>query len=126
MQILKSVGAVFAGLILIVVTHSVADFILEKTGVFTPPDQRFDTTWMVVTALVYRIIFTIAGGYLTSALAPSRPMLHSLILGAFGFAISAIAAIPLIPMDLGPAWYPIALAITAFPAAWFGGKLKAN
>jgi hypothetical protein len=25
--------------------------------------------------------------------------------------------------DLGPAWYPIALAVTALPLAWLGGAL---
>jgi hypothetical protein len=49
-------------------------------------------------------------------LAPSRPMLHALVLGFIGLALSTAAAVVLIPMDLGPAWYPIALAVLRFPA----------
>jgi hypothetical protein len=123
MNILKSIGAVLAGLIFIFVTHSATDFILESLGIFTPRTQRFDTTWMVVTAVVYRAIFSIAGCYLTAWLAPSRPMLHAMILGGIGFVLSTVAAIALIPMDLGPAWYPISLAVIALPCAWLGGKL---
>ena len=66
MKILKSVGAVLAGMVFIVVTHNLTDIILEKTGIFTPPTQRFDTTWMVVTATIYRTIFSVAGCYLTA------------------------------------------------------------
>jgi hypothetical protein len=30
----------------------------------------------------------------------------------------------LVLFSLSPAWYPIALAIAAFPSIWIGGKLK--
>lgn len=123
MNILKSIGAVLAGILFIGVTHSVTDLILEKAGIFTPPEVRFDTTWMVLTALTYRILYSIAGGYLTAKLAPSRPMLHAIVLGLIGLVMSTAAAIVLIPKDYGPAWYPIALAVTAFPVAWLGGWL---
>ena len=123
MDLLKSIGAVFAGLIFIFVTHSGVDFLLESLGIFTPPAQRFDTTWMVVTATLYRTVLSIAGCFLTGILAPSRPMLHSLVLGFIGLAMATAAAIVTIPMDLGPAWYPIALAVLTVPCAWVGGVL---
>jgi len=128
MNILKSILAILAGIIFIVVTHTVTDFILESLGIFPPPPnraagQRFDVTWMVVTALVYRIIFQVAGGYLTARLSPSRPMLHALILGLIGLVMSTAAAITVIPLDWGPAWYPIALALSSLPSVWFGGLL---
>lgn len=40
MNILKSIGAVLAGIIFIGVTHSVMDLILEKAGIFTPPESE--------------------------------------------------------------------------------------
>ena len=123
MNILKSIGAVLAGLIFIFVTHSGVDFILESLGIFTPPTERFDTPWMVVTATIYRTILSIAGCFLTGFLAPSRPMLHAMVLGFIGLALSTAAAIVFIPMDLGPAWYPIALVALTLPCAWIGGKL---
>jgi hypothetical protein len=124
MKILKGVGAILAGMIFIVVTHTATDFVLEKLGIFTPPEQGFHTTWMVVTATVYRSIYTIAGGFVTAALAPDPPMRYVWILGLIGLVISTFAAIATIPMKLGPAWYPIALAVLALPCVWLGGKLK--
>src|SRR5829696_5695293 len=123
MNTLKSIGAVFAGLIFIFVTHSGVDLILESLGIFTPPTQRFETPWMLVTATIYRTLLSIAGCFMTGFLAPSRPMLHALVLGFIGLALSTAAAVVLIPMDLGPAWYPIALALLSVPCAWIGGLL---
>jgi hypothetical protein len=123
MNILKSIGAVLAGLIFIGVTHNLVDFILESLGIFTPTTVRFDTPWMVITATIYRTILSIVGCYLTGLLAPSRPMLHAMILGFIGLVLSTAAAIATIPLDWGPAWYPIALVIVTLPCAWVGGKL---
>jgi hypothetical protein len=124
MNILKGIGAVLAGIVFIVVTHTVTDLVLEKLGIFTPPDQGFDITWMVVTATIYRSIYTVGGGYLTAALAPNRPMLHAVILGLFGIVASTAGAIVTIPRHLGPNWYPIALIVLALPCTWLGGKLR--
>lgn len=132
MKILKSIGAVLAGIIFIVVTHTATDFILESLGIFPPPPnraapgQKFDAPWMVSTALAYRVVFQIAGGYLTAYLAPSRPVLHSVLLGLIGLIMSSGAAIAVIPLDWGPAWYPIALAASALPSVWFGGWLASK
>lgn len=124
MNILKGVGAILAGLIFIVVSHSLTDFVLESLGIFTPPDQGFHTTWMVVTATIYRSVFSVVGGYITAALAPNRPMRYAVILGIIGLVAGTIAAIVTIPMGIAPAWYPIALAILALPCTWLGGKLR--
>ncbi len=124
MKLLRGIGAILAGMVFIVVTHTATDFVLEKLGIFTPPHQGFHTTWMVVTATIYRSIYTIGGGYLTAALAPDPPMRYVWILGIIGLVISTLAAIATIPMRLGPAWYPIALAVLALPCVWLGGKLR--
>ena len=129
MEILRSIVAVIAGIVFIIVTHTGTDFILESVGVFparanrAAPGQRFDVTWMISTALIYRIVFQIAGGYITAVLAPSRPILHSVVLGCIGLFMSPAAAITVIPLDWGPAWYPIALAVSALPSVWLGGWL---
>ena len=123
MKTLKSIGAVLAGLIFIVVASYVVDTILEITGIFTPPSAGFHTTWMVVTATLYRTIISIVGCFIAAFLAPSRPMLHALVLGFIGLAASTAAAVVVIPMDLSPAWYPIVLAAEAVPCAWVGGML---
>jgi len=124
MNILKGIGAILAGIVFIVATHSGTDFVLESLGIFTQPNEGFHTTWMVVTATIYRSIYTVAGGYLTAALAPSPPMRYVVILGIIGTVAGILAAIVTIPMGIAPAWYPIALAVLALPCTWLGGKLK--
>lgn len=124
MNILKGIGAVLAGVVFIVVTHTLTDLVLEKLGIFTPPEQGLHITWMVVTATIYRSLFTIAGGYVTAALAPNRPLLYAVILGVVGIIASTCGAIVMIPRKVGPVWYPVALIILALPCTWLGGKLQ--
>jgi hypothetical protein len=124
MNILKGILAVLAGFIFIVVTHTGTDFVLHRLGIFPAPEQGFHITWMVVTATIYRSIYTVGGGYLTAALAPEPPMRYVMILGLIGLALGTLAAIVTIPMRLGPAWYPIALAVLALPCVWLGGRLR--
>jgi len=124
MKILQGIGAVLAGVVFIIVTHTATDFLLESLGIFTPPSQGFHTTWMVVTATIYRSIFVIAGGYITAALAPKPPMRYVLILGIIGFVLSTLGAIATIPLGISPAWYPIALVLLSLPCVWLGGKLR--
>ena len=74
-------------------------------------------------ALSYRTVYAVVGSYIAARLAPHNPMRHALALGVVGFVLSSIGAIATIPMDLGPAWFPIALVLTALPCAWLGGAL---
>lgn len=120
---LKSVGAVLAGIVAIIILSSVTDTILEKTGIFSPPSEGFFTLWMILLAIVYRTFYTVVGGYIVAKLAPAQPMRHAIILGGIGTAIGILTAIATIPQNLAPAWFPITLAILALPAAWLGGKL---
>jgi len=126
MNIVKGVLAVLAGLVFILVTHSGTDLILESLGVFTPPSVGLHVQWMVVTAFVYRTIFSVAGCYLTVRLAPSRPMLHSLILGTVGLLLSILGTVVNLKMDLSPMWFPIALVVVSLPCAWLGGWLASR
>ncbi|MEO7673294.1 MAG: hypothetical protein ABIU09_04365 [Pyrinomonadaceae bacterium] len=52
---------------------------MEKTGIFTPPAERFDTTWMVATATVYRTILSIAGCYIVGA--GAFPIVFPIVVG---------------------------------------------
>lgn len=124
MNILKGIGAVLAGVIFIVLTHTLTDKVLEGLGIFTPPDQGLHTTWMVVTATIYRSIFSVGGGYVTAVLAPEPKMRYVVIMAAIGLVTGTLAAIAMIPLNLSPAWYPVALAVTGPICVWIGGKLK--
>ena len=123
-NVLKGIFAILAGMIFIVVSHTGTDFVLESLGIFTPRSQGFHTTWMVVTATIYRSIYTVAGGYITAALAPTPKMRYVVILGIIGIAAGTVGAIVAIPLEIAPIWYPIALIVLALPCVWLGGKLR--
>jgi hypothetical protein len=54
--------------------------VLHATGVFPPFGQPMaDALFLLATA--YRIVYGVAGCYLTARLAPDRPMRHALALG---------------------------------------------
>src|SRR5574341_467397 len=117
---LKSIGAVLAGFIFIVITHTATDASLEGAGVL-PKGNLFVGTGLILLVIGYRAVFSFIGCYLTAKLAPHKPMKHALILGLIGLVLSSVGAI--VAADLGPAWYAWTLAVIALPIAWLGGKL---
>jgi MFS family permease len=122
MSTIKSIGAVLAGMITIVALSTGTDWLLERLGIFPPPEQGLFIVWMLLLALVYRSIYAVAGGYVTAMLAPDRPMRHAIILGIIGIVASIAGTI--VGWDLSAHWYPILLIITSLPCTWLGGKLK--
>ena len=76
-------------------------------------------------ALAYRIVYGIVGGYLAARLAPNRPMAHALMLGAVGLVLSivGVAANWNKGPEYGPRWFSLALIATALPCAWIGGVI---
>ena len=124
---LRSVGAVFAGVLAVIVLSLGTDVVLHATGIYPPWFQPMaDALWVL--ALAYRIVYGAAGGYIAARLAPNRPMAHALVLGAVGFALSiaGVAANWNKGPEYGPRWFSLALIATALPCAWIGGKLRAE
>ena len=116
----KSIGAVLAGFVFIVITHTGTDAMLEGAGVL-PRGHLFVGTGLILLVLAYRAVFSLVGCYLTARLAPANPMKHSLALGVVGVVLSTLGAIA--GADLGPSWYAWTLVVIALPVAWLGGKL---
>jgi hypothetical protein len=74
-------------------------------------------------------LFTVAGGFVTARLAPDRPMRHAWILAGIGLAagLAGVAFYFIVGgAQLGPAWYPVSIAVEAIPCVWFGGRLAAG
>lgn len=117
----KSIGAVLGGIITIVVLSTVTDIVLERNGFMAIPFLG-NAWWIILLALIYRSIYTVAGGTVTAALAPRRPMRHAIILGIIGTVLGTIGAIA--SWDQAPAWFMIGIIVTALPCSWLGGKLK--
>jgi hypothetical protein len=121
---LRSIWAVFAGLLFIFIVTTIVDVVLHATGVFPPWGKPMsDALFGVATA--YRIVISIAGCYIAARLAPDRPMAHALVLGVVGVVISAIGAAVTWNKGaaFGPHWYPLLLVAVAMPCAWVGGKV---
>jgi hypothetical protein len=120
----RSIAAVLAGLVAIFVVSTATDIALHAIGVFPPWGQPMsDGLFLLATA--YRIVYGVAGSYLTARLAPDRPMRHALILGFIGLALATIGTVATWGRgpEFGPKWYAIAVIAMALPCAWVGGKL---
>jgi hypothetical protein len=125
MNILKSIGAVLAGAVVGVVLSVGTDEALRAAGIFTPLGLPMSDALLLL-ATVYRTVYGVLGSYVTARLAPHRPMMHALILGAIGLAAS-IAGVVVAwnrVAEFGPHWYPLALVVLAMPQSWLGGKLR--
>jgi hypothetical protein len=123
---LKSIGAVLAGMLAGIILTIATDIVLHAMGVFPPWGQSmvgFDGPLLLATA--YRTVYGVAGSYIAARLAPDRHMLHALVLGAIGLAVSILGAV--VTWNKGPAfgphWYPLALVVLAMPQSWAGGRL---
>jgi hypothetical protein len=123
-RILRRIGAVAAGFLATFILSIATDIVLHGTGVFPAWGQPMSDSLFTL-ATVYRVIYTILGGYITARLAPDRPMAHVWILGVLGFfaAVAGTIATWNQGPEFGPKWYPLALVVTALPCVWLGGKL---
>ena len=123
-NILRSAGAVVAGLLAVIIITTATDALLHATGIFPPWGQPMSDSLFLL-AFAYRIVYGIVGGYITARLAPNKPVNHALVLGVIGFILSlgGAAATWNRGPEFGPKWYPLALIVIAIPTAWLGGKL---
>ena len=79
-----------------------------------------------VLALAYRIVYGIAGSYITARIVRDRLMMNAMIVGVIGFMLTivGVAANWNKGPEYGPRWFAIALTLTTLPCAWIGGKLR--
>jgi hypothetical protein len=122
----RSAGAILIGFAAVVVLSLGVDQILHVLNVYPPWGQPMWDHRLNALALSYRLVIGTFGSYLTARFAPYAPMRHAMIGAGIGFVLSAIGAIAAVNMAMGPAWYPIALALSAWPTAWLGGRLGAK
>jgi hypothetical protein len=119
--LLRSIGAVLAGLLTIFILSLGTDQVFHSLGVYPPWGAPMRDTGLLILAFSYRLIYDVFGCYLTARLAPRAPMLHALILGGIGTVLATLGAIEM--WNLSPPWYPVLLAASALPSAWLGGVL---
>jgi len=117
------VFAVFLGFVTVIVLSLGTDQILHVLKVYPPWGQPMYQPGLNLLALSYRIVYTVLGMYITAKYAPYSPMRHVWAAGSSGLLLGIVGVIAAIPLNLGPIWYPIAIALTALPCAWLGGVL---
>ena len=120
----RSTGAVFLGFFAVVVLSLGTDEVMHLLKVYPPWKEPMYEPGLNFLALSYRIVYAVMGSYIAARFAPRNPMRHAIALGIVGFIVSVPGAIYAITHDgIGPAWYPVALVLTALPCAWLGGVL---
>lgn len=119
----RSVWAVFWGFLVVVVLSLGTDQVLHVLNVYPPWGEPMNDTSDNLLALTYRCLYGVIGSYVTAKFAPHSPMRHVWIGAGIGFVLSLLGVIAAMKVNLGPIWYPIALALTALPCAWLGGML---
>ena len=124
---LRSVGAVFAGLVAIFVLSIGTDAVMHASGIFPPAGQPMaNALWLLATG--YRLLISVLGCAIAAWLAPARPMAHAMALGIVGVVLSSIGVAVAVAKgpSLGPLWYPLSLVAISLPCAWLGGRLAAR
>ena len=120
---LRSIGAIVAGFVLIALLAFGSDAIMLKMfpAEFAPNGGTSNPTILAIMT-IYVAVYAIAGCWLAARLAPSRPMRHALILGALGLVFNIAASVAL--WGTMPAWYTILNLVLVMPYAWIGGRLR--
>ena len=122
-QVGRSIGAIVAGFLAVVVLSIGTDVVLRRLGIFPPLGQRM-ADGLCAWATMYRTIYGVFGSYLTARLAPNRPLWHAMVGAGIGMLLATAVAIATWNKDLGPHWYAVALVIEGIPCAWIGAKIR--
>ena len=121
--IVRSVGAVVLGFAAIAALSFATG---EVIGRFVPgyfqPGTRITSVPLLLGAMAYVTVYAVFGCWLAARLAPSRPMLHALVLGALGLAFNVVGAVT--AWDRAPAWYYVASLLLVMPYAYLGGRIR--
>lgn len=119
----RSIAAVVTGFVLIAALSIGTNIVLARVAPDLYPASGIVTsTGALILALAYVAVYAIAGCYVTARMAPSRPMLHALVLGALGLAFNVMGVVA--TWGQVPAWYAVAGLVLTMPYAWIGGRLR--
>jgi len=122
-MMLRSAAVILVGFVVIGALSFTTDSLLRAIlpGAFDASGAVSSTAVLLLIQL-YVAAFAIFGCWLTARLAPSRPMLHALILGVLGlvFNIMAVGAM----WETAPAWYHVVSLMLVMPYAWIGGRIR--
>jgi hypothetical protein len=121
-----SIGVLLLAFVVNALLSVMTDFLLESIGVLPDPSKGLFETWAIVLVLFYRGMYTIFTGFIIAKLAPSRAVLHALILGFIGAVITILAVSNPSFAEKAPLWFGYTLAAITIPCMWLGVKIQGN
>ena len=123
-NVLKSIGVILLAFISITLLSITTDFLLESIGILPDPNKGLFDTRAIILVLAYRGIYTIFAGFIIAKLAPSKPILHAIILGAIGIIITVLATTEPSFSDKAPLWFGYTMAAITIPCLWLGVNIQ--
>ncbi|HCZ37504.1 MAG TPA: hypothetical protein DHV26_16415 [Cytophagales bacterium] len=124
MNILKSIGVILLAFMVNALLSVLTDFLLEQIGVLPNPEKGLFETWAILLVLSYRAIYTVFTGFIIARFAPNKSMLHALILGIIGTAITLLAVSNPDFAQKSKLWFGYTLAAITIPCLWLGVKIQ--
>lgn len=124
MNIFKSIGVILLAFVVNALLSVLTDFLLERIGVLPNPEKGLFETWAILLCLSYRAIYTVFAGFIIARFAPSKPMLHAIILGVIGTVITLLAVSNPDFAQKSKLWFGYSLAAMTIPCLWLGVKIQ--
>lgn len=120
----RSILAIVVGFVLTGALNVGTNTVLSRVApeLVTPPGTPNHNTTGLLIICAYVALFGILGCYVTARLAPSRPLLHALIMG--GIALAMSIAMTISAWNDAPAWFNVYNLLAVMPYAWIGGTLR--
>ena len=120
----RSILAIVVGFVLTAALNLGTNQLLSRAApdLVPPPGTPNNNTTALVLICAYVAVYGILGCYVTARLAPSRPMLHALVLGALALAMSIPVTIQV--WNDTPAWFNLFNLAAVMPYAWIGGRIR--
>jgi hypothetical protein len=119
----RSTAAVLVGILAGAVLSLGTDQVLHVLEVYPPWGQPMYEPRLNLLALSYRCVYDGVGFYVIARLAPRNPMRHVWVGAAIGFVLCTAGMVAALSANLGPVWYPVALAFSTLLCAWVAGAL---
>jgi hypothetical protein len=118
----RSIIAVVVGFVLAGGLNVGTNLLLSRVAPeLIPPGAPVTNPSALVLVCAYVAVYGILGCYVTGRLAPSRPMLHALVMGGLALAMSIPVTIQ--AWNDTPAWFNVYNLLAVMPYAWIGGRL---
>jgi hypothetical protein len=122
MNILRSIGAVAAGLLTLAVLCVLTDALLVAIHLLPSPQAQHPYALVSLGVVIfYCTVYSLVGGYVTARLAPTRPVAHAVVLGMLGMALSTLGTMN--SWQIGNGWNAITLVAEGIPLCWLGALI---